>query len=455
MHNLGCLFPVTRPEKTAIIDQHRSITYGQLDGMANWVANDLALRGYRPGDRIAIRGPNTIDHVVTFFGILRLGAVAVMINDRSPESQIKWAMGDSGAKLLIENPRLEADSRADFEPHPVSASDPAMILYTSGSTAAPKGVILPHRHRWMIEQISRLIKRSERRVLVSAPMCHLNGLSNIEITLCNQATLVLLERFDPRDYIRAIDKHAVTMITSVPSMLARMFQQADLLESTDLSSVSVVHMASEPPSKKVLLDIRRHFPFAHVIHGYGVTEVSPGIFGPHPTKATPITSVGYARPENDYRLIDGILQIKSPSMFLNYTNIDRNNVTDDGYYITNDCFRVDADGFYYFEGRADDMFTCGGHNIYPRQLESVLESHPDVVSAAVVGVWDDIKGSKPYAFVVGGPDESKLRDFLLEHVPVSHCPRRIWHLEHMPLTSLHKIDKAVLRQRAEDLINEQ
>jgi acyl-CoA synthetase (AMP-forming)/AMP-acid ligase II len=141
-------------------------------------------------------------------------------------------------------------------------------------------------------------------------------------------------------------------------------------------------------------------------------------------------------------------------MFLKYNNIETKNITDDGFFVTNDLFRVDENGFYFFIGRADDMFVSGGNNIYPRQIETVLEDHPLVKSAAVIGLEDEIKGMKPYAFVVSEAKEEDIKRHILNTLPPSHCPRNIWNVDNMPLTGVNKVDKAELKEQARKLLND-
>jgi acyl-coenzyme A synthetase/AMP-(fatty) acid ligase len=126
-------------------------------------------------------------------------------------------------------------------------------------------------------------------------------------------------------------------------------------------------------------------------------------------------------------------------------------ITEDGFYISNDLFRVDEEGFYYYIGRADDMFTNGGNNIYPRQVELVIESHPMVREAAVVGIEDEIKGAKPYALVtLNGPVTGQaIKDLVLSQLPASHCPKEVWVIENLPLNTVNKIDRKELKAQAE------
>jgi len=209
-------------------------------------------------------------------------------------------------------------------------------------------------------------------------------------------------------------------------------------------------MASAPVSRNLFDNVKQAFPNAFVKNAYGITEVGPGIFGRHPTMTTPELSVGYPRRGMDYKLVDNVLYVRSPAMMLKYNNIDSTAITEDGYFITNDLFRIDDNGFYYFIGRADDMFVSGGNNIYPRQVETVIESYPGIISAAVVGIDDEIKGKKPYAFITASVTvkEDDLTEYVLTKLPHSHCPRKFWTLEQMPLTSINKIDKKKLTEMA-------
>jgi acyl-coenzyme A synthetase/AMP-(fatty) acid ligase len=283
----------------------------------------------------------------------------------------------------------------------------------------------------------------------------MNGLSNTEALLRSHATIILMPKFNAQDFIKNIEKYKVNSITSVPTMLAMILEEKELLESVDLTSVKYVIMASSPVSKTLFDSIKKLFSNAVVHNAYGITEVSPAIFGRHPFKSIPDMSVGYPTQGVDYRIVNGILQVRSPSMLLGYNNMNLNNITDDGYFITNDLFRVDADGFYYFIGRADDMFVSGGHNIFPRQVEEAIETHSSIISSAVIGLPDDIKGMKPYAFVVVNSkeiNEDTIKQHLTNQLAPSHIPRKIWIIDAMPAMSVNKIDKSKLVEMAKNLI---
>jgi len=238
-------------------------------------------------------------------------------------------------------------------------------------------------------------------------------------------------------------------------MIAMMLRETDLLGRTDLSSVEFIRMGSAPVSPALMQAIHRTLPAAKVTNAYGTTEAGPVVFGPHPEgKPQPEASVGYPHPEVRLRLSDdGILEMKCPALMLRYHNRpELQPFTGDGYYVTGDVFRRDVDGFYYFVGRTDDMFVSGGENIYPGDVERMLERHPDVAQAAVVPIDDDIKGQKPVAFVVAKdnrkPTEDEIKQFALANAPAYQHPRFVWFVDRLPLAATNKIDRVTLHRLA-------
>jgi acyl-CoA synthetase (AMP-forming)/AMP-acid ligase II len=223
-------------------------------------------------------------------------------------------------------------------------------------------------------------------------------------------------------------------------------------------------MGSAPVSHGLMEAIRHALPQAAVTNAYGTTEAGPVVFGPHPRGLPqPEMSVGVRHPQVALRLVDGgnrdadqgVLEMKCPALMNGYHN--RPDVmppfTADGFYVTGDVFRRDGDGFHYFVGRTDDMFVSGGENIYPADVERMLERHPDVAQAAVVPIDDEIKGQKPVAFVVpkGGcrPSEDEIKRFALANAPAYAHPRFVWLADELPLASTNKVDRSALRRLAE------
>ena len=490
--NLGDLIVRDRDlTKTAIIDlggekTPREFSFAQLDTMANGVARALLARGLKRGERVATLSVNRAEYLAAYFGIMRAGLVAVPVNWRFPRATIDFIIRDSGAKLVLCDQARRADCPDGLpvvtfgvagaesfdkflDPGPFDAivpvdREPAMFLYTSGSTGTPKGVILSHQsHLWVVRM--RLAPGLDHhRYLIAAPLYHMNGLALSKLACAAHATIVLLPQFTASAYIDAIEKFRCTFLTAVPPMVAMMLREGEQLARTDLSSVEALRMGSAPVSPALMAAIHRALPQASVTNAYGTTEAGPVVFGPHPQGLPqPNLSVGYPHREVALRLVEGddrnapqgVLEMKCPAMMNGYHN--RPDVvppfTADGFYITGDVFRRDADGFHFFVGRSDDMFVSGGENIFPTDVERMLERHAGIAQAVVVPIDDDIKGQKPVAFVIRKPgssaDEAEIKRYSLANAPAYQHPRFVWFVDDLPLASTNKVDRAALRRLAE------
>jgi acyl-CoA synthetase (AMP-forming)/AMP-acid ligase II len=294
----------------------------------------------------------------------------------------------------------------------------------------------------------------------------MNALALSKLACAAHATIVLLPQFAARAYIEAIGRYRCTWLTAVPPMIAMMLRESDLMARTDLSSVAFVRMGSAPVSASLMAAIRRALPQAKATNAYGTTEAGPVVFGPHPKGLPqPEMSVGYPHAGVTLRLVadadrdaeEGVLEMKCPAVMLGYHNRpELRPITPDGYYVTGDVFRRDADGFHYFVGRTDDMFVSGGENIYPGDVERMLERHPDVAQACVVPIDDEIKGQKPVAFIVPraghAPSEDEVKRFALANAPAYQHPRYVWFLDRLPLASTNKLDRVELQRLAAERI---
>jgi long-chain acyl-CoA synthetase len=496
--NLGDLIPRDHDlGKVAVIDlggelKPRRYTYAEIDAGANGVANALLQRGLQRGDRVALLSANRTEYLVAYYGIMRAGMVAVPVNYRFPRQTIHFILKDCGAKLVfcddarlgdcppdlpvINFSKFDIDSAGDEVPGFIAVlgngafdvvvpapDEPAMFLYTSGSTGTPKGVVLSHQsHLWVVE--TRLAPGLDRhRYLIAAPLYHMNALALSKLACAAHATIVLLPQFTARGYIAAIGEYRATWLTAVPPMIAMMLRERELLAQTDLSSIEFVRMGSAPVSASLMEALRQALPRASVTNAYGTTEAGPVVFGPHPKGLPqPELSVGYPHPKVSLRLVDdadrGVLEMKCPALMLGYHNRPdvRPPFTADGYYITGDVFQRDADGFHTFVGRTDDMFVSGGENIYPADVERMLERHPDIAQAAVVPIDDEIKGQKPVAFVIRKPGRTPSADdvkqFALANAPAYAHPRFVWFVDELPLASTNKVDRAALHRMAQERI---
>jgi len=462
MFNLADI--IVPSDHVAVIDeQDRVYTYKELHQLSVAVAAGLLRKGLLPGDHIAILATNSVEFVASYFGILKMGGIVVLINTRLPQSQIEYILEDSQTKLLLTDQTISTSIDTvkfdkfdsflvyqDIVSHRRQNNDPAVIMYTSGSTGKPKGVIISQgNHQWVIEQKSQDISTGQS-VLVAASCYHMNGLSNMETALSCCAKLVLLSKYTAQEFIRAIEKHRVSFVTGTPTMISMAFNVPALVENADLDCVDHLWLGSAPLNANLVNNIKKYFKNSQVTNSYGMTEVVPKVFGKHPTMPTPNLSVGYPVAGVQHRLVNGVLHVQSPGVCIGYTN--KSLPIEDGYFVTNDCFTVDPQGFYYYVGRADDMFVSGSNNIYPREVEAAIESHPGVLSSAVIALDDAVKTTKPYAFAVlrNGftATEQELKNTTLKLVPYSHCPRRIWIVDTLPLNSVNKIDKKLLKEMA-------
>lgn len=479
-------------EALALIDAggngtDRTYTYGDIVRLSGAVARGLQKRGLKRGDRVAILSANRAEFLITFLGTMQAGLVSVPVNYKLPAETVAYVIGDCDARLVIGDdarlalapdsvPKISFDSdfpslldaglegEGPFTPVKMQPTEPAMFLYTSGSTGRPKGVVLSHySHLWAISQRMRRPVPIGQRSLVAAPLYHMNGLAMCQTTLHQGDTIVLLPQFTTRGYIEAAARHRVAFLTSVPTMIAMMLRERVLLASSDLSAVEAVRMGSAPITQALIDQVRAVFPKAAISNGYGTTEAGPVVFGPHPKGIPqPELSTGYPHPDVELRLVrdgkevedEGELHMKCGALMTHYhklPEVTAKAMTPDGYYRTSDVFRRDENGFFYFVGRVDDMFVCGGENIYPGEVEKMLERHPGIHQAAVIAIPDELKGHKPIAFVVKSPgaavDEQAIKTYALANAPAYQHPRRVFFVDEMPLAGTNKIDKRVLARQ--------
>ncbi len=490
--NLGVLFdPENGGDRVALVDCRNwdhpiTLTHRDIDTAAKACARGLLRRGLQRGDAVALLSANRSEFLIAYLGILRAGLIAVPFSYRFAPDIIAFVLADCGARhILCESPRRQLlntdlpvtcfdDNGPDgfqalldhgpFEPVRPRDDEVAMVLYTSGSTGRPKGVPLTHKgHLWALRKRMTVPAAHEHKLLVAAPLYHMNALCVSLFAHAASAQEILLPEFDAVRYLEAIERFGCTWITSVPTMLAMCFAEPEAVARADLSSVRIVRMGSAPISPKLWSQVKAAFSGASIMNGYGTTEAGPIVFGPRPGHVVPDLSVGFPSDEVDVKLIDesgaeadqGDLWHRTPATMSGYLNLPEKTaqvLTADGWYISGDVFRRDGSGAYFFVGRADDMFVCGGENIYPGEVEALLVGHPDIVQACVVPVPDEIKGEKPVAFVVTETgaelSEQAVKDYALANAPAFQHPRMVVFLDALPLAGPGKIDRNGLTAQA-------
>ena len=483
--NLGLLLAGhTQSDRPAMVElrdpkRPRPVSFRELDAGCDAVARGLVREGFKPGDRIGILSLNRAEFVMTLLGAMRAGVVPVPVNVKLPPDAAAYILNDAGARTVFCESGTKRLAPAglrvvefgnDFEqfldPGAFTAFEPApdsiaIQPYTSGSTGRPKGVLLTHYgQNWSRRILAHTRGTTEQDViLVAAPLYHKNALNAIKQGLTAGATLPLLPQFDVERYIEAIGRYRCTVISGVPTMMAMLLTRRDLLSKIDTSSVRTVMMGSAPSAPQLIEELRAVFPNAEPLVVYGVTEGGPVPLGPHPDgKPRPPGSLGVPYPGTGAKLVggpdesEGELVLRNPGNLLGYHNLPEETAKRlrDGWYYTGDVCRRDAEGYYYFVGRTDDMFVSGGENIYPGEVEALLLRHPAVHQALVLPFDHELKGQVPFAFVVARngatATEDELKQFALANGPAYQHPRRVFFLKELPLSGTNKIDRERLRE---------
>ena len=484
--------PTTPAGKVAVTDlkdwdRPHVITHAELDAACDAAARGFVDRGLKRGDAIAILSSNRHEFLIAYFGAMRAGFVAVPVNDVFPRETIAYILADAAIKLIVcdafarsrlstaipitsfDDPGNEGFncllSPGPFEPVRPEQGETAMILYTSGSSGKPKGVPLSHEsHLWCVRRRVAAGQFENERLLIAAPLFHMNGLCTAKFVVGAGSEMVLLPRFEAKRYLEAAARFRCTWLTGVPAMYAMLSREQETLQGLDLSHVKYVRLGSAPSTQKLINDIRAIFPTAAVAIGYGTTEVGPVVFGPHPEGLPkPDLALGWPAPEVSARFLtpemeaagEGVLALRTPANMSGYLNLPQKTaevMKADGHYVTGDIFRRSPEGYFTFVSRADDMINCGGEKLSPVEIETLIERHPAVAQASVVPVPDEIKGQKPVAFVVlkkgAIASEDDIKSFALANGPAYAHPRHVKFMSELPLVRTNKIDRNTLKTLA-------
>jgi acyl-CoA synthetase (AMP-forming)/AMP-acid ligase II len=482
-----------RPEKTALIDGERSLSYTALDAVMDRIVAALQRESVKPGESVAICATASLEYACVFVGALRAGAAVAPLAPSSTPESIVGMVADSGAKVFFLDASVAAAlgekldkvtaklvaldagapgvAYADFlaaegaKPARVTITPkmPFNIIYSSGTTGAPKGIVQSHQMRFgHIARAGALGYGPDAVTLLSTPLYSNTTLVSFFPTLGLGGTAVLMKKFEAGEYLKLAERHRVTHTMLVPVQYQRIMAREDFARY-DLSSFQMKFCTSAPFSAALKADVLKRWP-GGLIEYFGMTEGGGTcvlVAHQYPDK---LHTVGQPAPGHDIRVIGedgrelpagevGELVGRSDIMMSGYHN--RKEQTDAAIWVspeglpfirTGDVGRFDADGFVELMDRKKDMIISGGFNIYPSDLEAVLRQHEDVADVAVVGVPSAEWGETPVAFVVSrGADAETLRAFANARLGKMQRIAAVELVDELPRSHIGKVLKRELR----------
>ncbi|WP_028655334.1 long-chain-fatty-acid--CoA ligase [Nocardioides sp. J54] len=502
------------PDRTAIVLGDTRLSYPQLDGAANQVANLLVSRGIQPGDKVAISCPNLPYFTIVYYGILKAGATVVPLNVLLKGREVAYHLGDSDAKAYFAfqgTPELAigAEAHAGFQEaagcehffvitaDPAAASpiegtetlgqalagqaptfdtvevdddDTAVILYTSGTTGQPKGAELRHRNMRDNALASEALFGANAddpdTYLCVLPLFHSFGQTVIQNgALAYGGTIVMLPRFEAAPAIGLMLKESVSFFAGVPTMYWGLLNALD--DSVDVKTLAANLRVAVAGGAALPVEVHHQFEERFgvtILEGYGLSETSPVASFSRLGAEVRVGSIGTPIPGVEMKLIDpdgwdevtdpdgiGEIAIKGHNVMKGYykrPDATAEAINDEGWFRSGDLARKDADGWYYIVDRSKDMIIRGGYNVYPREIEEVLLTHPAISLAAVIGVPHESHGEEIKAFVILKPGASATPDEIVawgkEQMAAYKYPRIVEVVEALPMTATGKILKREL-----------
>jgi len=497
-------------DKSAIIFENQSYTYNDVDNRVRHYSALLDRLGVRSGDRVAIQLPKRMEFIFLELAIMSVGGVVLPLNSDYQAEEIRYFLSDSGSHLfftdsqrferskevldelrqvatVLVDPADEALSMSlkteldktdpNFERvYKTAGEDLAMILYTSGTTGKPKGAMLSHTN--LISNMTALHKIwnwSDSDILLHVlPLFHVHGLFvALHGGLYAGATIIMHERFDPIKTWKAIEKEKCTILMGVPTIYHRLLDQWQLMKPrTDLSSMRVFISGSAP----LLETLFNHFEQAtgfRILERYGMTEAQMVASNPIEPAGRKAKSVGYPLPGVEVRVVSdrhddvvprdvGEVWIQGDNVFKGYWQMPEKTADsfEDKWFKTGDLGFQDPmdDRRLYIVGRSKELIISGGYNVYPKEIEDVLESHHAVKEAAVAGLPDEDFGEKVAAFVVMKADgQTSSEDLILfckERLAGYKCPKIVFKMDALPRNAMGKIEKNALIEKFSSVSHE-
>lgn len=476
-----------RPDHVALIEGEQRITFAELWRQARVQAAALIELGVRPGDRVALMGPNTTDFPRAYFAILAAGATVVPVHLLLTAGEAEFVLRDSGASVLIAHPMVapvatEAAARVGIpcvQPAALTAGEPiarfvprgpldtAVVFYTSGTTGRPKGAELSHLNMVMCATVNAFDANEVHRddiALGALPLFHVFGQTvSMNSHWRVGATLVLMPRFDAAQALSLMVAENVNTFHGVPTMYHAFIEAAATAEKLPALRLAISGGAALPPP--VLEEFDRIFG-TQVLEGYGLSETSPTaavnqpVYGPKAgTVGHPVwgVDVEIADPAECDRIVllpsgsVGEVVVRGHNVFTAYTGRPEAtaDAVIDGWFRTGDLGTIDADGYLSIVDRIKEMIIRGGFNVYPTEVEAALLRHPNIAQVAIIGVPDEQYGEEILAVVVpSGPlTADEVIEYAKEHVARYKYPRRVEFVDELPLGPTHKVLKRQLKEQ--------
>ncbi|HEY7799621.1 MAG TPA: AMP-binding protein [Hyphomonadaceae bacterium] len=459
---LAARFPKDRGKPCFVLSDGTEISYGALEDGAARVAARLAAEGVEPGDRVALQAEKSAEVIMIYLGVLKAGAVFVPLNAAYTQAEIAYFIKDAEPKVFITDPPGFVREAKRYEPMRESVvregGDLASLIYTSGTTGRSKGAMLSHRN--LAENALALHKAwgfSDKDILLHAlPVFHVHGLFvALHCALLSGAPMIWLPKFSDAEVLAGLKRATVMM--GVPTFYTRLLaNKAFTRESAPNVRVFISGSAPLLPSTFAEFEERTG---QRILERYGMSEAV--IITTNPLAGERVAgSVGFPLPGVELRIgggeETGVIQIRGPSVFSAYWRMPEKTAeefTKDGFFITGDVGRVDADGRLWISGRAKDLIISGGYNVYPKEVELVLDELPGVTESAVIGAPHPDFGEGVAAICTGNGEEAAIIAAARKQLAAYKAPKRVIFVQDLPRNAMGKVQKNVLREQYKALFS--
>ncbi|MDP6452237.1 MAG: long-chain-fatty-acid--CoA ligase [SAR202 cluster bacterium] len=499
------------PDRTAVIFEDRRVTFEQMQARANRLANALADHGVGPGDRVAILEVNTDRYVEAYFATAKLDAIFVPLNFRARAEELAYMINDSTPKVVIAGPRYEAlvksfagdvecvdhylslegeiEGWLSYESITSAASedeflfpeagdeDVSVLMFTAGTTGFPKGVMLTHESfsSYILSNVMPADPDEEERNILTVPLYHIAGMQAVISAIYGGRTLIIQRQFEAEEWMTLVENEKADRAMMVPTML-KMLMEHENFSSHDLSSLKVITYGAASMPLEVIKRAIAEFPGTHFINAFGATETAATITMLPPEdhmltgteeevekKLKRLSSIGKPLEDVEVKILGedgeplpagevGDIVARGGRVMKGYWNMEDATAETirGGWLFTGDLGYEDEDGYIFLSGRAKDFIKRGGEMISPEEVEQVLQSHPSIDEAAIIGIPDLDWGERVRAIVVARDgqdvDEADVIEYCRQRLASYKKPESVVVTTELPRNPLGKVLKTALRE---------